>query len=242
MEVSSRGNQILQFNEPWKLIKEDEETVKVIMNLALQYVRAISVICFPFLPFTSKKISKLLNLEEVNEHDGFVEMLNTLCEDQPLIEAGHQIGKSDHIFSRLTDEVIEKQIEKLKASEKIAEPIQEAETKSQPVKETISFDDFMKMDIRTATIKTAEKVKKADKLLKLTVDLGFEERTVVSGIAEYFKPEELPGKEVSILVNLAPRKIKGIESNGMILMAENGEGTLSFVSPGEKWQNGSIIR
>lgn len=242
MEISSRGNQILQFNEPWKLIKEDEDTVKVIMNLALQYVNALGIICFPFLPFTSKKIFTLLNLEDIDASNGFVEMLNKLCEDEQLIEAGHVIGKSDHLFTRLSDEVVEAQIEKLKATEKEEVNTVDLNSHSLPLKDMISFDDFMKMDIRTATIKTAEKVKKADKLLKLTVDLGFEERTVVSGIAEFFTPEELPGKEVSILVNLAPRKIRGIESNGMILMAENGEGTLSFVSPGEKWQNGSIIR
>jgi len=241
MEVSSRGNQILQFNEPWKMIKEDEETVKVVMNVALQYVKAISIISLPFLPFTSAKLSKLLNENEVDPANGFLKMLDMLCEDEVLLEAGHIIGKPDHIFTRLSDELIESQVQKLKDSEKKTEVISVSKVVA-PIKETISFDDFMKMDIRTATIKSAEKVKKADKLLKLIVDLGFEERTVVSGIAEFYKPEDLPGREVSMLVNLAPRKIKGIESNGMILMAEDNEGTLSFVSPGEKWQNGSIVR
>ncbi|GLR19218.1 methionine--tRNA ligase [Portibacter lacus] len=238
MEISSRGNQILQFNEPWKLIKEDEETVKVVMNLALQYVSALSVITLPFMPFTSARITELLNVPAIDPASGYLDMLNKLCEDESLIEAGHKIGEASHIFSRMPDDVIDAQIEKLKASEKVEEKVEIAT----PVKETISFDDFTKLDIRTATIKTAEKVKKADKLLKLTIDLGFEERTVVSGIAQFYKPEELPGKEVSVLVNLAPRKIKGIESNGMILMAEDKEGTLSFVSPKEKWENGSVVR
>ncbi|WP_235296720.1 methionine--tRNA ligase [Portibacter marinus] len=240
MEVSSRGNQILQFNEPWKQIKVDEDLVKVVMNIGLQYVKALSVLTYPFMPFTSARISELLNEDHIDERDGFVGMLNLLCEDEPLIQSGHTIGSASHLFDRISDETIEEQVNKLKKSEK-KEGVKN-ENHAIPVKETISFDDFMKLDIRTATIKHAEKVKKADKLLKLIVDLGFEERTVVSGIAEFYDPQELEGKEVSMIVNLAPRKIKGIESNGMILMAENQKGVLSFVSPKEKWENGSVIR
>jgi methionyl-tRNA synthetase len=242
MEISSRGNQILQFNEPWKKIKTEPEDVKVVMNLALQYVAAISVTLQPFLPFTSSKIRKLLNLDEINSKGEFLEMLNNLCEGIPLINDGHKIGEASHVFTRFSDELVEAQIEKLKKTDQTKPAEEENHTSTQPLKETISFEEFSKLDIRTATIKKAEKVKKADKLLKLTLDLGFEERTVVSGIAEYFSPDDLPGTKVSVLVNLASRKIRGVESNGMILMAENSQGTLSFVSPSENWDDGSIVR
>lgn len=242
MEISSRGNQILQFNEPWKLIKEDEETVQVVMNVCLQYITALSTALYPFLPFTSAKIRTLLNLEPINEHNEYVEMLNNLCEGFHLIPEGHKIGEANHVFSRISDEVITAQIEKLKQTEVQKTNENQSSKNITPFKEAINFDDFTKMDIRTATIINAEKVAKADKLLKLTLDLGNEQRTVVSGIAQFFAPEELPGTNVSVLVNLLPRKIKGIESNGMILMAENSEGILSFVSPAQNWENGSIVR
>ena len=239
MEISSRGNQLLQFNEPWKLIKEDPDTVKMVMNVGIQYVAALGTILHPFLPFTSKKIRLILGQKPMNEQSELLDLLENLCEGNHILNAGHKIGKSNHVFSRIPDEMIETQIAKLKDSENL---VIEEKVKAPSVKETISFDDFTKMDIRTGTILTAEKVAKADKLLKLTLDMGFEERTVVSGIAKFYKPEELPGKQVSVLVNLAPRKIRGVESNGMILMAENGEGTLSFVSPAQNWEDGSVVR
>lgn len=238
MEISSHGNQILQFNEPWKLQKTEPETVKVVMNLLLQYVRALSAVIKPFLPGTSDKLSALLGLSPIEDHGGLLDMMNALAEGELIVPSGHKISAPDHLFSRIDDEVIEAQIAKLNQAETTDSAIAFA-----PIKDEVSFDDFMKMDIRTATIKDAEKVKKADKLLKLTLDLGFEQRTVVSGIAEHYKPEEIIGQQVSYLANLAPRKIRGVESAGMVLMAENHEGKLVFVAPSEQnWENGSTVR
>lgn len=237
MEISSRGNQILQFNEPWKQQKDDPEVVKVVMNICLQYVAALRIAIRPFLPTTSDKLSRLLNLPEILEKDEFLAMLDLLCEGFVLLEAGHKISEPVHLFSRMDDGIIQKQIDKLTSSEN--------ETKTddkEDIKKEITFDDFSKLDIRTATITKAEPIEKADKLLKLEVDLGYEKRTVVSGIAAYFKPEEIVGKQVSLLTNLAPRKIRGVLSKGMILMSEDKNGTLGFVSPPEKWPNGSTIR
>ncbi len=235
MEISTKGNQILQFNEPWKLQKEQPETVKVIMNICLQYVTAISVICRPFMPFTSDKLRTLLNLDPIKEEGELDDLLFQLADGEHPLKAKHQIGKPFHLFSRIDDDVIEAQVAKL------GNTGAKAAIKN-PIKETINFDDFMKLDIRTAVITEAEKVPKADKLLKLALDLGFEQRTVVSGIAAHFTPEEVVGKSVSLLANLAPRKIRGVESQGMILMAEDDEGKLSFVSPEDGWPNGMIIK
>lgn len=235
MDISSLGNQLLQFNAPWKMIKEDEETVKVVMNLALQYVSALSVAIKPFLPFTSDKLRGLLNLEPLKESGEMLSMMDALAEGQNLIPNGHKIASPSHLFSRIEDSVIEEQRNKLFAGA-IEPKVEESN-----IKATIAFDDFSKMDIRTATILSAEKVEKADKLLKLQVDLGFEKRTVVSGIAKYYNPEDIIGQEVLILANLAPRKIRGVESKGMILMAENEEGRLSFVSPEKGWANGFAV-
>ena len=221
MEISSTGNQLLQFNEPWKLIKTDEETVKVVMNTALQVVTALSVACRPFLPFTSDKIRAILNLPKLEDKGEYLDILNQLCEGEVILPTGHQINKPTHLFTKIPDEVIEAQIAKLEAAEKANKGVEYA-----PIKETIAFEDFSKIDIRTGTILEAEKVKKTKKLLKLKVDLGVEERTVVSGIAEYFQPENIIGQKVLLLANLAPRKLRGIESQGMILMAENDEGVL----------------
>jgi methionyl-tRNA synthetase len=241
MEISSKGNQILQANEPWKKQKTNPEEVPVVMNLALQYVAALGTVIKPFLPFTSDKISALLNIPKVDDHSGLLTMMDKLAEGEHLLETGHTIGKPDHLFSRIDDSVIETQIEKLKANSKLkAEEVTTSD--ANPVKDEIAFDDFMKMDIRTATIVEASKVKKADKLLQITLDLGFETRTVVSGIAEHYKPEDIIGQQVSLLANLAPRKIRGVESKGMILMAENSEGKLVFVAPSQEFENGSGVR
>ncbi len=237
MEISTRGNQILQNNEPWKTIKTDEESVKVVMNLALQYVAALRIAIRPFMPFTSDKMTKLLEMPQLKEDGELNEMLMTLAEGELIIPAGQQIGKPIHLFSRITDEVIQEQVDKLQSSD-----VQEEETAPvNPLKAEIQFDDFTKLDIRTATIIEAEKVKKANKLLKLELDLGFEKRTVVSGIAAHYTPEEVIGKQVSLLANLAPRKIRGVESQGMILMAENSEGKLCFVNPDETFENGAGV-
>lgn len=244
MDISTTGNQILQNNEPWKKIKEDEEAVKVVMNLALQYVAAFSVACRPFLPFTSDKLRTLLNLEPIKEENELNDLLMALAEGEMLIPAGHKIGKPIHLFSRIDDETIQKQVDKLMATDTSSSEDNEATSSNAsvaPIKQEIQFDDFVKMDIRTATILEAEKVKKADKLLKLKIDLGFEQRTVVSGIAEHYQPEDIIGKQVSLLANLAPRKIKGIESQGMILMAENSEGKLCFVNPDVTFEAGAVV-
>ena len=240
MQISSAGNQILQFNEPWKMIKEDEETVKVVMNLGLQYLTALSVAIKPFLPKASDKMRELLALNPVNENGELLDLLNELAEGNPLISAGHKISKASHLFSKIDDSKIEDQLSKLQANapeEQANEPIQNGS----PVKDEIKYDDFVKMDIRTATILQAEKVEKADKLLKIQLDLGFEKRTVVSGIAQHYNPEDIIGQNVLILANLAPRKIRGVESKGMILMAEDEDGKLCFVSPEKNWGNGHAV-
>ena len=223
MDISSLGNQLLQYNEPWKLIKEDPLTVKTIMGVGLQYATALSFAVRPFLPKTSDKMRRMLNLPALKEDGAWEQALNDLCEGELLIKPGHQIDKPFHLFSRIDDQVIEAQVDKLKAEEP-----QEEEMEN-PIKPEISFDDFTKLDLRTAVVLECTKVPKADKLLQLTLDLGFEKRTVVSGIAEHFSPEEVIGKRVTLLANLAPRKIRGVESRGMILMAEDEKG-LKFVS------------
>lgn len=240
MEISTAGNQLLQFNEPWKLQKEDPEAVKVVMNLGLQYAAALSIACRPFLPNTSDRLRELLNLPPVKESGELVEMLDNLSEGDLLLLAGHEIGQPVHLFSRIDDATIEEQMQKLKAASRVIEAEANPDANGQ-VKAEINYDQFASMDLRTATIVRAEKVEKADKLLKIGLDLGFEKRTVVSGIAQHFTPEEVIGKKVVLLANLAPRKIRGVESKGMILMAEDGEGKLHFISPPDSTGNGSQI-
>ena len=240
-QISSNGNQILQFNEPWKTIKEDPEQVKVVMNLMAQYVKVISICIKPFMPFTSDKLCDLLNTEKLTKGGELLNLSNLLAEGEELpIASGHKVSQPEHLFSRIDDDVIQAQIDKLNAS-KTANTAPIAAPQNVDVKETIAFDDFVKLDLRAATIIEAEKVKKADKLLQLTVDLGYEKRTVVSGIAQHFAPDEIIGTKVTLLSNLAPRKIRGVESKGMILMAENEDGALNFVTPSESAQNGSKI-
>lgn len=244
MEISSAGNALLQFNEPWKTEKDNPEMVKVVMNLGLQYVAALSVAMRPFLPFASEKLRNMLNLTPLRDNGDLLDILNELVEGHPVLPADHTLGQSEHLFARIPDEVIQKQIDKLAATDQ-ANQTQNAATPAinyAPVKETIQFDDFAQMDIRTGTILTAEKVEKSKKLLKLSVDLGFETRTIMSGIAESFSPEEVVGKQVIVLVNLAPRMMMGTESQGMILLAENAEGKLSFVGPENGWPNGMGVK
>lgn len=216
MNLARIGNKYLADTEPWKLIKEDENRVKTILYIALKLSEALSKVFLPFLPNTCAKLSGILGGE---------------------ITEGHQINKAELLFQKIEDEAIDAQIEKLKAT-----AVQQSNPKAKPMKDEITFDDFTKMDIRVATIKAAEKHPDADKLLKLTIDTGIDERTVVSGIAEHYSPEDIVGKQVSVLVNLAPRKIRGIESQGMILMAENNEGNLAFVSPEKVMDNGGEVR
>lgn len=243
MEISTKGNQILQFNEPWKMIKEDPETVKTVMNLCLQYVAAMAVISRPFMPFMSDKLRAMLNQKPIQEKGELVKMLDDLAEGKPLLKKNHLVAEPEHLFTRIDDQVIEQQIQKLKATiQQNANAVPVSNNETTPIKDLITFEDFAKIDIRTATIVHADRIEKADKLLKLTLDLGFEQRTVVSGIAEQYTPESVIGKKVSLIANLAPRKMRGVESQGMILMAENEEGRLSFVSPDTDWQNGQIVK
>jgi methionyl-tRNA synthetase len=262
MDISTQGNQFLQFNAPWKVFKDDPQTAGGILAIGTQFVAALAVACQPFLPFTADRICKLLNINVLQNGD-WVLMLEKLKENILLIEVGHQLSEPEHLFTRITDEVIEAQIQKLAATDAANNPpvvaknisakmednnLVVAETAEIPppqyeaLKPTITYDDFAKMDIRTGKVLTAEAMPKSDKLLKLTIDLGFETRTILSGIAKHFTPETIIGKEVVVLANLAPRKMMGIESNGMVLMAENNEGKLALVAPNSDWMTGSTVK
>ena len=228
MKLSALGNKYLTETEPWQHIKEDEARVKTILNISLQFTAALGVLSGPFLPKTSEKLLAMLNLTSLKWTD--VSINN--------IEAGHKINEGVHLFKRMDEKIILEQREKLENAKHEAEILNQ---KMEPQKETTTFDEFQKMDIRVGTIVEAHKIKKAKKLLKLKVDTGIDQRTVVSGIAQFFEPEDIVGKQVSILINLAPRTMLGIESEGMILMAENNQGELQFVSPGSPFENGAII-
>ena len=253
MDISTQGNQLLQFNEPWKTFKTNPEAAGTVLNLGIQIVKALTVASQPFLPFMSAKLCKMLNINDLQNGD-WSEMIKTLQNGDLIITEGHQMTETQHLFTRIADEVIEAQIKKLEdtdmvnnqAAEETAEPAtplhEESFGQYLPLKSEIVYDDFDKIDIRTGTILEAEKVPKADKLLKLSVDLGFEVRTIVSGIAEHFNPADIIGLRVLVVANLAPRKLRGIESNGMILTAENSEGKLGLVSPPEGWMNGSNVK
>ncbi|MGB0836633.1 MAG: methionine--tRNA ligase [Flavobacteriaceae bacterium] len=226
MNLARLGNKYLADQEPWKLVKTDLARVETIMYIALQIAGALAVLSEPFLPFTSDKLKGMLNLNPELTWDA----VNT---EAVLIPSGHQINKATLLFEKIDDAAIQIQIDKLEASKKANEA---ANKVAEPQKETISFEDFGKMDIRSGTILEAEKMPKAKKLLVLKVDTGIDVRTIVSGIAEYFTPEEVVGKRVSVLVNLAPRKLRGVESQGMILMAETAEGGLAFVKADEDFE------
>lgn len=252
MEISSAGNALLQFNEPWRTVKDHPETVKVVLNLGLQFVAALASACRPFLPFTSDKLQRMLNLPAFTEKGELLDVLNELAEGHPVLKPNHAVNAAEHLFSRIPDEVIAAQVAKLESppapskeqSEAIPAPAAAtpAVVSYAPLKEAIQYDDFAKMDIRTGRIVAAEKMEKSKKLLKLRVDLGFEERTILSGIAEHFQPEEVVGRRVVVLANLAPRTMMGVESQGMILMAEDEKGVLSFVSAGEGWGSGFDVK
>ena len=230
MNLARLGNKYLADSEPWKVIKTDTEKVKTIMSIALQITANLTIILEPFLPFSMGKLRIWLNIDKMKWNDaGKTDLLKT----------GHIINKPGLLFEKIEDAEITKQIDKLLATRKANEA---SATKIVTGKDIISFDDFTKLDIRTATVLEAEKVPKTTKLLKLKIDTGLDIRTIVSGIAEYFEPESLLGKQISIVANLEPRKIKGIESKGMILMAEDKDGKLVLVSPLGKVSNGSIIK
>lgn len=230
MNLARTGNKYLTENEPWKTIKTDEARTATVLNISLQICANLAVLASPFMPITAEKLAKMLNMQPVAWFEaGNVDLLSESTD----------INAPELLFEQIDDKTIALQIEKLQQTKK-ENALSEASVEAQ--KEIISFDDFAKTDIRVGTILSAEKVAKTKKLLKLTVDTGIDKRTIVSGIAEYCKPEEIVGKQVSVLVNLAPKNIKGIESHGMILMAENPDGSLCFVSPEKPTKNGGTIR
>ena len=230
MELARLGNKYLADMEPWKVVKSDPERVKTILNTALQITANLTIVFEPFLPFTTEKLRGFMNLSKMTWSD---------LGRTNLIPAGHKINTPELLFEKIEDEAIQAQVDKLLATKKINELEQ---IKVNPAKNNIKYEDFSKLDIRIGTILAAEKVAKTKKLLKLTIDTGMDKRTVVSGIAEYFEPEKIIGQQVSILVNLAPKLLKGIESQGMILMAENKDGSLIFVTPATKTEAGSEVR
>lgn len=230
MDVARLGNRYLTENEPWKSHKENPEAAKEVLQNCLHIIAHLGTLAQAFLPHTSKKIFGMLGLQ-----------VDVLSYDQEIVfEDNHQLNAATLLFEKVEDAVVETQLQKLASKKEELTASNKVEVI--PAKENINFDDFVAMDIRVGTIVSAEKVAKTKKLLKLTVDTGIDTRTVVSGIAEYFNPESIVGQQVSILVNLEPREIKGILSQGMILMAENSEGKLTFVAPKENFPTGSIIR
>lgn len=231
MNLARLGNKYLADSEPWKLVKTDPERVKTILNVALQITANIAVAIEPFMPFTAEKVLKLLQISK----PGWDELGSTA-----LLEAGHVIGTPELLFEKIEDSVVEAQLEKLAAT-KQANLAAEMGKEVTPQKEVVSFDDFGKMDIRVVTIKEAEKIAKTKKLLKLTIDTGIDTRTIVSGIAEYYTPEELVGRQVLVLVNLEPRELKGVLSQGMILMGQDATGKLVLLSPTDKVGSGTIV-
>lgn len=231
MEVARLGNKYLAETEPWKLIKTDGERVETILHVALQVVANLGVLATPFIPGTARKIREMLDFTTTNWEDAGLE---------DLVKSGDQLGDPQLLFEKIEDEVIEKQVKKLMDTKEQNEKEQLPKTVV-PAKDEITFDDFMKMDLRTGEILEASAVPKSNKLLQFKVDTGLDQRTILSGIAKFFTPEEMVGRKVVVLTNLAPRKIMGIESQGMLLFAENSEGELKAVSPDKDAENGATI-
>jgi methionyl-tRNA synthetase len=227
MNLARIGNKYLADQEPWKLIKTDPERVKTILYLSNILTTQLTLIGRPFLPGTSDRLCQMLNIN--------IAQATWDVKPSSLLVGGHLIGTPEILFTKIDDSLVEDERTKLSKNNVIT-------SKFPPMKDSISFDEFTKMDMRLATIVHAEKVEKADKLLKLIVKTGIDERTIVSGIAENYSPDEIIGKTVLVLLNLEPRKIRGIESQGMVLMAENEEGTLSFLSPEKAFDAGPIVR
>jgi len=253
MNLARLGNKYLADEEPWKVIKEDEERVQTIMFVALQIATALAVLSEPFLPFTSSKLKQILRLGEEGNDEVISKEIATAHKNDPrndslkwndvstidtLLPAGHQIGVAELLYRKIEDKEIQAQLDKLEATKKAntSTALSTGSTNKElmPQKDTITFDDFSKLDMRVGTIVEAEKMAKTKKLLVLKVDTGLDNRTIVSGIAESFTPEEIIGKKVTVLVNLAPRALRGVESEGMILMTENSDGKLVFVNPDEE--------
>ena len=227
MEIARIGNKFLADTEPWKVIKTDPQRVGTILNLSLQIAANLAILAEPFLPNSCVKLRNMLNLPDPKWGD---------AGSADLLLSDHQLNPAQLLFEKIEDAVIENQVRKLEDTKQANAPME-----IEVPKETISFDDFIKMDIRIGTVLEAEKLPKSKKLLKLKVDTGIDQRTVVSGIAQHYQPEEVIGQQVTVLVNLAPRKIMGIESQGMILMAEDGEGVLSFLQPDKQTDAGSQV-
>ena len=229
MNLARLGNKYLADTEPWKLIKTDEVRVKTIMNICLQITADLTALTEPFMPFSAEKLRGFLNIGRVE--------WNKMGAD--VLPAGHRINEAGLLFEKIEDDAIQQQVDKLLATKKANEM---ANTHAAPAKANVTYDEFVKMDIRAGRIIAAEKVAKTKKLMKLTIDTGIDTRTVVSGIAEYYEPGDVIGRQVSILVNLEPKPLKGIESQGMILMAEDADGKLVFVTPDQPVKPGSEIR
>jgi methionyl-tRNA synthetase len=233
MNLARLGNKYLTDREPWKLFRNDPEQVAAILYTNLQIAANLAILMEPFMPFTAARLRKMLGMEVLGWDS---------AGSMSLIPEGRELAEPEYLFTRIEDDAIRAQEEKL--HHRLQQNMEEKTTVITPQKDIVSYDDFMKMDIRTGTIVAAERVPKTDKLLKLSIDTGIDVRTVVSGIALHFKPEDIIGRKVSILVNLAPRLLKGIESRGMILMAENSKGELNFVSPGSEYDcgNGDFVK
>jgi len=223
IDVARLGNKYLTDTEPWKIFKENPERVKDIIHNSVQIVANISILCEPFIPFTSKKIRKLLNISDIN-------WSNT---SSSIVNAGHEISGKAHIFSKIEDKAIEDQIKKLKLNDE--------NDKIMPQKNIIEFDDFTKVDLRVGTVIEAENIPKSDKLLKLKVDTGLDQRTILSGISKYYSPDEIINKKVMVLINLKPRKMMGFESEGMLLLADDGDGNLSLMQPDSDISDGAVV-
>ncbi|MFK8266392.1 methionine--tRNA ligase [Capnocytophaga cynodegmi] len=237
MNLARLGNKYLADEEPWKIVKENPERVKTQMYVALQIAAALAILSEPFLPFTSEKLKKMLQFDDLKVK----KLWDDIEKSQEILPVGHIIGKSELLFQKIEDEAIEKQLERLENTK--IQNKKEEKMSVEPQKELISYDDFTKMDIRIGTILEAEKMPKADKLLILKVDTGIDVRTIVSGISESFNPQDIVGKQVTVLANLAPRKLRGVESHGMILMTENSEGKFVFLNPdNESIANGMVVK
>ena len=230
MNLARIGNKYLADSEPWKLQKTDPKRVETILNLSLQLVANLAIAFEPFLPFSSKKLRHMLNMEEFDWND---------LGSTTLIAAGHKINKPELLFEKIDDAPIQAQVDKLLATKAANEA---AGRKAEPQKADMPFENFEKMDLRVGTVKECVKVEKSDKLLRFVIDDGLETRTIVSGIAKFYKPEELVGKQVCFIANLPPRKLRGIESQGMILSAENPDGTLSVLTPDRKCADGACVK
>ena len=228
MNLARSGNKYLADHEPWKLIKTDADRTKAIMFTATQIAAALAVMGQPFIPDSCEKMRGFLNMDELSWG---------LLDKSVILPTGHALGKFGILFNKIEDPQVEAQIAKLMATKEE----NKTDMDFDPVKEEIVFEDFSKIDLRVGEVIEAVKVPKADKLLNLTIDLGFEKRTILSGIAEHYTPEEVLGRKVTVVANLKPRKMRGIESQGMILMGEDKDGKLTFADPGKEAENGKAI-